>query len=180
MATITKTVELKPASVSLNRRSDLARRMREHWLGKDKSNIGIQYLTLSDGRVYCTQRYERTDLLLLQYYDGEKFLGNVFVEADSKLCIQPTMGMDFGTVDYAFIHKDARRAIADNAEFMAYEFWWLQSKPWLLIDGMTVAEAIDMLDSFEASYVPCDYDAAVKDHFDRKSACTRRRVSPQW
>ena len=135
--------ELKLSDVYMSRnvRSDLASEVKKYWLGKKKSNIGLQYLDLKDGIIHAdVGMWERTDILMFQH--PKAF--NVFVEADGSCTWNVFDGCEVSdnerrTVE-TYIRKKVRQP--DTAAYVTHERKFLLDKPWLQVDGMTPEQAI--------------------------------------
>jgi hypothetical protein len=130
-------------NIHRNQRSDLADEMEKYWVGRKRSNIGMQYLALKSGKVVDNGYiFERRDLLVLQW-SGHM---NVFVEPDGSYGAQ--LWTEFRE-DFALTEKGrkklgqfVKRAIMDNQKFFDHEVKFLDEKPWEQVYGMTPELAV--------------------------------------
>lgn len=131
-------------SVSKNVRSNLADEMEKYWVGRENSNIGIQWLNLKDGHVYkfseLSDAFGRKDIFLVQMFNGF----NVFVEPDGSIDIQ-----EYGAQLYPEEREEVKKFVVDlmekEKEYVEHERRFLQEKPWRQCDGMTPQQAVDKL-----------------------------------
>lgn len=133
-------LKLTNCQVMRNVRSDLAERMRAYWVGKPTSNIGLQYLSYNEGLITVRQpAWERTDILWLSVDNA----CNVFIEPDGSTQIDAYDGVEFTSEEFGKLKQLAAKVYAENAEYVAHEKRFLESKPWLQVDGMTPERAVE-------------------------------------
>jgi hypothetical protein len=130
-------------------RTTLATDIEKYYKGRKTSNTGIQYVTLKDGMIVLSKYIERRDILLIR---GEGF--GVFVNTDGSYDIQYHGDPDTREWELTEIGKDAiaakvREEVKKNLEYIQAHDNFFSDRPWLLCDGKTPEEAIEILRPYE-------------------------------
>lgn len=132
-------------TTSKNVRSDLTDQIERYWVGREASNIGMQYLALKDGRLELNSHlFERTDVLCLQDF---KDCGgcNIFIEANGAIQIDVWDRSQWSLAAQERAYRAAAEAIAGHHCYMARQARFLATKPWLRVVGMTPEEGVARL-----------------------------------
>jgi len=123
-----------------HQRSDLRESIEKYWVGRQRSNIGVQYLRLDNGVVRLSGMYERRDLILLQL---PKIM-NVFItpfhgkcEVQIDLWPETRSLFQLTAEGREQINQFAAEAVYANQEYWDREVRFLTEKPWEQCDGLT-------------------------------------------
>lgn len=131
-------------------RTTLASDVEKHFKGRTTTNVGIQYLKLNaDGTVSPNGYIERTDILMVR---GEGF--GVFVYTDGTFHVQYHKSAEDQEWEITQVGKDAiaakvKEEVAANLEYIQAHDNFFSDRPWLLCDGKTPEEAIEILRPYE-------------------------------
>lgn len=144
---VTRNIELDLNLITCDRnvRSDLPRRVGQYWVGKTESNIGLQYLNFKGGRLEARKgQWERKDLLVFQLLLRPHAGFNIFVE--------PDLSLTWNLFDGTTLTDDEKAAVEIHVldkcnepelrTYLEHERDFLESMPWLEVDGMTPEEAV--------------------------------------
>jgi hypothetical protein len=137
-----------PADYSVweNVRSDLADEIEQHWVGHEESITGLQYLELRQGRVYVRSfHYERCDVLVIQDWD----YANIFIDPghdsddnEPSWHVDPWTERVLAESRLKAYDTVARKVIVEHKDYIDHERRFLQTKPWMQVNGMTPSEAV--------------------------------------
>lgn len=142
-------VKLDVSKITANRhvRSNLRQEIEKYWVGKPKSNVGLQYLEYKNGLIKANKyMFERRDLMCFQLYD----VFNVFINPD-KTFTWNMFGGDTHNVRSQLSEQEERavvnhiKAELAKPEVVAYfehENRFFEHKPWMHVDGMTPEQAV--------------------------------------
>lgn len=142
---ISKEVELKVSDITSHRnvRSTLRQSVEKYWVGKTRSNIGMQYLTYKDGLITARDGWERRDLVMFQH--PQAF--NIFVEPDESLTWNMFDGAEITVQEKGKVERFIRHELSkpEMQEYFATERRFFGEKPWMQVNGMTPEEAVAKL-----------------------------------
>lgn len=141
----TKEFKLSDTQVSKshNDRTSLGDQIRQHWIGQQNSNIGMQYVALKDGILQLSGMYERVDVLVYQVFTRGVHGGcNIFFNVDGSYQMDRWDTTIFTKAEEEQIIKDAKAFFASQKEYVARQRLFLESKPWLQLAGLTPEEAV--------------------------------------
>lgn len=146
MATKTITVPLGTHTISEHRRNRLKEDIQKHWLGKENSCSGLQYLNFKDGKInYSKSIFERRDLFLVQFEPGI----NVFIEPNGSTSIQPWAGIAINDDERQRIKDVCKQVYEDNQSFVVEQSTflnWINEHLHEFVD-LTPEEAITKLET---------------------------------
>jgi hypothetical protein len=137
---------LPTPSVNFHDRTDLAKDIKKHYLGKQNSNIGTGMIRFKDGHITEVYDHFRRDLVVVHY----STLCNVFIEPDGIIQIDkhdPNIKFTPAALEEIKNYCDSVRL--EHAEFWQHQlnfmaFWKVQGKSLL---GKTPEQAIAILTS---------------------------------